>query len=181
MTICVYLGWISEGRKLIDFEQTAWGIAHGFEQGRFWQVLEITPNSLKRRLRAWKWISNTLRDYLCLWLSVSIWGELARVENWPILSKRPELLPMVLNMVDFGKCRKSLQTLWNDLLNYWKYTSNCFRDCSYGCWVNSEGSEISDFEQNPCAIADGLEYPSLRALDFLLGRKVYLLLLIFLS
>ena len=63
-TICVDLGWIGEGRKLTDFEQKAWGIAHGFEQGGFWQVLQIAPNSLKRRLSAWKWISNTLRDYL---------------------------------------------------------------------------------------------------------------------
>ena len=63
-TICVDLGWIGEGRKLTDFEQKAWAIAHGFEQGRFWQVLQIAPNSLKRRLSARKWISNTLRDYL---------------------------------------------------------------------------------------------------------------------
>ena len=64
-TICVDLGWIGEGRILTDFEQKAWAIAHGFEQGRFWQLLEIAPNCLKRRLSAWKWISNTLRDYLC--------------------------------------------------------------------------------------------------------------------
>ena len=64
-TICVDLGWIGEGRKLTDFEQKAWAIAHGFEQGRFWQVLQIAPNSLKRRLSARKWISNTLQDYLC--------------------------------------------------------------------------------------------------------------------
>ena len=145
-TTGVDLGWIGEGRKLTDFEQKAWAIAHGIEQGGFWQVLEIAPNSLKRRLSAWKWISNTLLDYLCwfgvnwrgskidrfwakglgyspwfwtgpilaslanrsklpetqpkclkmdFWylagLSVSIWDELARVENWPNLSKSPGL------------------------------------------------------------------------------------------
>ena len=63
-TICVDLGWIGEGRKLTDFEQKAWAIAHGFEQGGFWQVLQIAPNSLKPSLSAWKWISNTFRDYL---------------------------------------------------------------------------------------------------------------------
>ena len=35
-------------RKSADFEQKAWAIAHGFEHGRFWQVVEIAPNSLKR-------------------------------------------------------------------------------------------------------------------------------------
>ena len=145
-TTCVDLGWIGEGRKLTDFEQKPWAIVHGFEQGRFWQVLQIAPNFLKRSLRDWKWISDTLRDYRCrfgmnwrglkidrfwakglgyspwfwtgpifeslanrsklpetppkclkmdFWylagLSVSIWDELARVENWPILSKSPGL------------------------------------------------------------------------------------------
>ena len=145
-TIGVDLGWIGEGRKLTDFEQKAWAIAHGFEEGRFSKVPQIAPNSLKRHLSAWKWISNTLRYYLwrfrvnwrgskidrfwtkglgyspwfwtgpilaslanrsklpqtepkCLkmdyWylagLSVSIWDELAWVENWPNLSKSPGL------------------------------------------------------------------------------------------
>ena len=49
---------ICKGPKSTDFEQKAWAIAHGFEHGRFWQVLEIAPNSMKRRLHAWKWISN---------------------------------------------------------------------------------------------------------------------------
>ena len=35
-TVCVDLGWIRKGRKLADFEQKAWAIAHGFEHGRFW-------------------------------------------------------------------------------------------------------------------------------------------------
>ena len=46
-TVCVDLGWIRKGRKLADFEQKAWAIAHGFEHGRFWQVLDIAPNSLE--------------------------------------------------------------------------------------------------------------------------------------
>ena len=64
-TIGVDLGWIGEGRKLTDFQQKAWAIAHGFEQGRFWQVLQITPKTLKRRLSPWQLISDTLRDYRC--------------------------------------------------------------------------------------------------------------------
>ena len=46
-TVCVDLGWIRRGYKSADFEQKAWAIAHGFEHGRFWQVLEIDLNSLK--------------------------------------------------------------------------------------------------------------------------------------
>ena len=64
-TVCVDLRSIRKGRKLADFEQKAWAIAHGFEHGRFWQVLEIAPNSFKHRLNPWKWIWNTLRNDLC--------------------------------------------------------------------------------------------------------------------
>ena len=62
---CVDFGWIRKGRNLADFEQKAWAIAHGFEHGRFWQVLEIASNSLKRFQNPSKMISNSLRDYLC--------------------------------------------------------------------------------------------------------------------
>ena len=65
VTVCVDLGWILKGRKLADFEQKAWAIAHGFEHGRFWQVLEIAPNSLKRLQNRSKMICDCFRDYLC--------------------------------------------------------------------------------------------------------------------
>ena len=145
-TCYVDLGWIRKGRKSADFEQKAWAIAHAFEHGGFWQVLEIAPNSLKRLQIPSKIISDSLRDLLCrfgvnsqrskigrfwakslgyspcfwtwrilaspgnrsklsetppnpfqnnFWLFaglvMSIWGEFARVENWPILSKKPGL------------------------------------------------------------------------------------------
>ena len=64
-TICVDFGWIRKGPNLFDFEQKAWAIAHGFEHGRFWQVLEIAKNSLKRFQNPPKMISNSLRDCLC--------------------------------------------------------------------------------------------------------------------
>ena len=114
-TICVDLGWIGEGRKLTDFEQKAWAIAHGFEQGGFWQVLQIAPNSLKHRLSAWKRISNTLRDYLCRfgvnWRRTKtdrFWAKGLGYSPWfwtgPILassgnrSKLPETSPKCLKM-----------------------------------------------------------------------------------
>ena len=64
-TVCVDLGWIRKHRKLADFEQRAWAIAHGFEHGRFWQVLEIAPNSLKRLQNRSKMIGDCFRDCLC--------------------------------------------------------------------------------------------------------------------
>ena len=64
-TVCVDFGWIRKFRNSSVFEQKAWAIAHGFEHGRFWQVLEIAPNSLKRFQNPPKMISNSLRDCLC--------------------------------------------------------------------------------------------------------------------
>ena len=64
-TVCVDLGWIRKGRKLADFDHKARAIAHGFEHGRFWQVLEIGRNSLKRLQSLSKMICDCLRDCLC--------------------------------------------------------------------------------------------------------------------
>ena len=65
-TVCVYLGWIQKGRKLTDLEQKFWAIAHGFEHGRFFQLLEIVLNSLKRLQNRSKMICECFRDCLCL-------------------------------------------------------------------------------------------------------------------
>ena len=64
-TVFVDLGWNRKGRKSTDFEQKAWAIAHGFEHGRFWQVLELAPNSVKRLQNRCKMIFDCLRDCLC--------------------------------------------------------------------------------------------------------------------
>ena len=40
-------GNICNEPKSADFDKKAWAIAHSFEHGLFWQVLEIGPNSLK--------------------------------------------------------------------------------------------------------------------------------------
>ena len=52
-----------EGLKSTDFDQKAWAIAHGFEEGGFRKVQEIVPKSLKRLLRACKWISKCFGAY----------------------------------------------------------------------------------------------------------------------
>ena len=59
------LEWIPKGPKSTDFDQKPWAIAHGFEQGRFRQVLGIVPNSLKCPLLACKCICKCFRD--CSW------------------------------------------------------------------------------------------------------------------
>ena len=64
-TVCVYFRWIRKFRKLADFEQRAWAIAHGFEHGRFFELLEIVRNSLKRLQNHSKMIGECLRDCLC--------------------------------------------------------------------------------------------------------------------
>ena len=64
-TVCVDLGGIRTGGKLADFEQNPWAIAHGFEHGRFFELLEIVRNSLKRLQNRSKMICEGFRDFLC--------------------------------------------------------------------------------------------------------------------
>ena len=96
-TVCVDLGWIRKGRKLADFEQKAWAIAHGFEHGRFFQLLEIPPNSLKRLQNRSKMICDCWRDCLFRFTVNSQGSKIGRFWakglgyspwfwTWPILS-----------------------------------------------------------------------------------------------
>ena len=70
--------WIPNGPKSTDFEQKAWAIAHGFEDGGFGQVLGIVPNSLKRPQYAWKLISNYFRAHSWRFTLNSEWPEINR-------------------------------------------------------------------------------------------------------
>ena len=96
-TVCVDLGWIRKGRKSADFVQKAWAIAHGFEHGRFWQVLEIALNSLKRLQNSSKMICDFLRYWLCRFRVNSEGSKIGRFRakglgyspwfwKWPILA-----------------------------------------------------------------------------------------------
>ena len=96
-TVCVDLAWIRRGRKLADFEQKAWAIAHGFEHGRFWQVLENAPNSLKRLQNHSNISCDCLRDFLCRFRVNSHRSKIGRFRakrlgyspwfwTWPILA-----------------------------------------------------------------------------------------------
>ena len=55
--------------KSADFDQKAWAIAHGFEHGGFWSVLETVSNSIKRLPHAYKC------NYKCLGDSSRRFGE----------------------------------------------------------------------------------------------------------
>ena len=109
-SVCVDLGWIPKVRKLADFEKKAWAIAHGFEHGRFFELLEIAPNSLKRLQNRSKIICECFRDCLCRFRGNCQGSKIGRfwakglgyspwLWTWPILaragnrSKLSETLP----------------------------------------------------------------------------------------
>ena len=104
-TVCVDFGWetLRKGRKFADFEQKAWAITHGFEHGRFWKVLEIASNSLKRFQNPPKMISNSLRDCLCRF-GVNSEGS-KFLKRFQFLLKW-FLTPCATVCVDFGWIRK---------------------------------------------------------------------------
>ena len=77
-TFCVDFGWILKGPKLAVFEQKAWAIAHGFENGGFGSGLEIAPNSLKRFLYARKCVSSCFGACLCRFWVNSQGSEIGR-------------------------------------------------------------------------------------------------------
>ena len=142
----------SEGSEIHRFNQKPWVIAHGFEQGRFRQVLGIVPNSLKCPLLASKCICKCFRD--CSW---RFWGEFRRVRNPPILNKKPGLQPMVLNRADLVWFLESFQSFWN--VSYVR--ANRF-PTTFGIvpedlgWI-PKGGKSTDFHQKPWAIAHGFE------------------------
>ena len=65
---------------------------------------------------------------------------------------------MVLNMADFGKCRKSLQTPWNAfyMLANGFLTAWWIVRVDFG-WIR-EGPKVADFEQKAWVIAHGFEH-----------------------
>ena len=87
---------------------------------------------------------------------MSISGELARIEIWPFLSKKPG--PMVLNMADFGNSWKSLQTLWNASKTpiRW-FVTPCATVCFDFRWIG-KSRNLTVFEQKAWAIAHGFEH-----------------------
>ena len=77
-TVCVDLGWFRKCRKLADFEQKAWAIAHGFEHGPFFELLEIVRNFLKRLQNRSKTICDCFLDCLCQFRVISQVSKISR-------------------------------------------------------------------------------------------------------
>ena len=137
-TVCLDLGWIPKGRKLADFEQRAWAIAHGFEHGRFWQVLEIVPKSLKRLQNRSKMISECLRDCLCRSNVNSKVSKIGRFFRKTAIA----------HGFEHGQFREILEIAPNSLKrlqNRSKMICECFRDCFCRFRVNSQVSKIGQF------------------------------------
>ena len=61
-TVSVDFGWIRQARKLADFEQKAWAIAHGFEHGRFEKFCKSLQTLWNGSKNLPKLIFNTLHD-----------------------------------------------------------------------------------------------------------------------
>ena len=74
-------GWIPKGPKSADFDQNAWAIAHGFENGGFGSVLGFVPNSLNFFLYACKCISKYFRESWWRFRANSEGSEIGRF--WP--------------------------------------------------------------------------------------------------
>ena len=104
-TFCLDSRCICKGWNLADFEQKAWGIAHGFEHGRFFQLLEIVRNSLKRLQNRSKMTASATVCVDFRWIR--------KCRKLADFEQRAGLYPMVLNMADFLNSWKSFETLWN--------------------------------------------------------------------
>ena len=138
-TVCVDLGGIRTGRKLADFQQNPWAIAHGFEHGRFFELLEIVRNSMKRLQNRSKMIFDCFHDCLCRFRVISQVSKIGRFWakglgyspwfwTWPILG----FLEIVRNFL------KRLQ-------NRSETICDCFRDCLCRFRVISQVSKSDRF------------------------------------
>ena len=151
-TLCVHLRWNRNGRYLADFEQKPWAIAHGFEHGRFWQVLEIAPNCLKR-------FQTLINGFLTALATLCVdLGWIRKSRNLADFEQKPWTIAHVFEHGRFLQSWKSLQTLWNGsraLLNWFSTALATF--CVDLRWICKSGN-LADFEQKPWAIAHGFEH-----------------------
>ena len=106
-TVCVDLAKILERRKLAAFEQKAWAIAHGFEHGRFYHVMEIAPKSLELPQNSSEIISDCFRDCLCRFSVNSNRCKIGRF--WA----KPWAIAHGFEHGWFRQVPESLQNLWN--------------------------------------------------------------------
>ena len=139
-----------EVSKIGRFWAKSLGYSPWFEHGRFWQVLEIAPNSLERLQNRSKMICDCLRDCLCRF---RVDSEVSKI-GW--FWEKAWAIAHGLNMADFGKSLKSLQTLWNACKTVLKwFVSACAEVCVDLGWIR-KCRKLADFEQKAWAIAHGL-------------------------
>ena len=134
-TVSVDFGWIRKARKLADFEQKAWAIAHGFEHGRFWQVLQIAPNTLKRFQTLPNWFLTT-----CTTVSVEN-SQGSKIGRFWAKS-------LIAHGFEHGRFWQVLQIAPNTLKRFQnppKLIFNSLHDCFRRFRVNSQGSKIGRF------------------------------------
>ena len=138
-TVSVDFGWIRKARKLADFEQKAWAIAHGFEHGRFWQVLQIAPNSLKPFQNPPKLIFNYFHDCFRRFRVNSQGSKIGRFWAKSLA---------IAHGFEHGRFWQVLQIAPNTLKRFQnppKLIFNSLHDCFRRFRVNSQGSKIGRF------------------------------------
>ena len=112
-------------------------------------------------------------------LFLKIWSEFRRVRNPPILTKKPGLKPMVLNMVDLGKCWESFKTLWNAPCELVNVFASAFGIVPEDLEWIPKGAKSTDFDQKPWAIAHGFEHGRFREVLGIVPNSLKGLLLVF--
>ena len=154
-TVCVDLGGIRTGRKLADFEQKPWAIAHCFEHGRFFELLQVVRNSLKRLQNRSKMISECFRDFWCPFRVNSQVSKIGRF--W---AKGLSYSPWFWTWPIFWTPGNRSKLLWNaskTVLN-WFVTASATVCVGLG-WI-PKGRKLANFEQRAWAIAHGFEHGS---------------------
>ena len=121
------------------FEQKAWAIAHAFEHGGFSQVLEITPNSLKRLLNRSKVIYNSLRD-CCV-----DFGGIRKVRKLAVFEEKAWAIAHGFEHGGFWQGLEIAPNAGMRLLDLSKIICKSLRDFLRRFKVNSQGSEIGRF------------------------------------
>ena len=122
-TVCLHLRLIRQGRKLVDFERKAWATAHGFEHGRFWQVMEIAPNSLKR-------LQN--RSKMIFYVCANVCVDLGWIRNGRKLGDFYQKACAIAHGFEHGRFFQLLEIASNSLTrlqNRSKMICDCLRDC----------------------------------------------------
>ena len=138
-TFCVDLGSIRKGRKLADFEQKAWAIAHGFEHadfGKSCKWLQTLRNACKTVL---KWFVTA-----CATFCVDLGG----IREGRKFADFEQKAWAIAHGFEHARIWRVLEIAPNSLKrlqNRSKMICDCLCDCLCRFNVNSQGSKIDRF------------------------------------